>query len=125
NALAMALIMTIPLMAYLTTTLRHRWQRWIGYGVIACTGMSVLGSHSRGAALATACMLMVLTAKSRNKLKIVLALLLLVPVGVAFMPSHWFERMVTVRTYEEDTSAMGRITAWKFAIDVATQRAIG
>jgi len=31
---------------------------------------------------------------------------------VAFMPDQWVARMSTIQTYEEDTSAMGRISAW-------------
>jgi probable O-glycosylation ligase (exosortase A-associated) len=41
------------------------------------------------------------------------------------MPQKWFDRMNTITTYQEDNSAMGRITAWEFATKLAIQRPIG
>lgn len=35
------------------------------------------------------------------------------------MPQQYFERMQTIKTYQQDGSAMGRINAWKFAYNVA------
>jgi probable O-glycosylation ligase (exosortase A-associated) len=35
------------------------------------------------------------------------------------MPEAWFERMHTIKNYEEDASAMGRLDVWKYAIDRA------
>ena len=48
-----------------------------------------------------------------------LALGSLVVAGVAllFMPEQWVERMTTIASYTEDSSAMGRINAWAFAIN--------
>ena len=45
----------------------------------------------------------------------VFVVLILLPM----MPEHWWERMGTIKSYEEDTSAMGRINAWWVAWDVA------
>jgi probable O-glycosylation ligase (exosortase A-associated) len=42
-----------------------------------------------------------------------------------FMPQEWWDRMVTIRSYQEDDSAMGRLAAWKFAVDVATRNLLG
>ena len=36
----------------------------------------------------------------------------------------WFERMSTIETYRQDTSAMGRIDSWNYAIDLANRRPI-
>jgi probable O-glycosylation ligase (exosortase A-associated) len=38
------------------------------------------------------------------------------------MPEEWHERLGTIRTYEQDESAMGRINAWWFAWNVAKER---
>ena len=40
------------------------------------------------------------------------------------MPSEWGERMHTIQTYQQDGSAMGRINAWKFAYNLASDRLI-
>lgn len=125
NALALALIMTLPLMSYLYFELNERWQKNAMIVLMSATGVAVLGSHSRGAALAGACMLLFLMLKSSNKIRVGLTLALLVSLGLSVMPQQWFDRMQTVKTYEQDSSAMGRITAWKFATQLAIKRPIG
>ena len=125
NALALALIMTLPLAWYLFT---HTGNLYVRLGLVALMGMtclSILGSHSRGAALAGVTMLMFLWLKSRHKIGIGLAILVMIPVFVMSMPEEWFDRMETISSFEEDRSAMGRINAWTFAIDIAAERPIG
>ena len=41
------------------------------------------------------------------------------------MPQQWFERMATIKTYEQDASAMGRINAWNMAFNLAKDRPLG
>jgi probable O-glycosylation ligase (exosortase A-associated) len=41
------------------------------------------------------------------------------------MPQQWFDRMETIKTYEQDGSAMGRINAWRMAFDMAKDRPLG
>jgi probable O-glycosylation ligase (exosortase A-associated) len=125
NSMALALIMVLPLMWYGAQQLTRQWQKYAMYGVMAATGVAILGSHSRGAALAGATMLAFLVLKSNARIALVFALIVLVPVGLSVMPDKWFDRMGTISSYQEDTSAMGRITAWKFAIDVGVKRPIG
>jgi len=40
------------------------------------------------------------------------------------MPDAWMQRMGTIKTYEQDGSAMGRINAWHFAFNLALDRPI-
>ncbi|MBM3395640.1 MAG: putative O-glycosylation ligase, exosortase A system-associated [Betaproteobacteria bacterium] len=42
-----------------------------------------------------------------------------------FMPDSWHDRMDTIKTYEQDGSAMGRINAWTMAFNLASDRWIG
>jgi probable O-glycosylation ligase (exosortase A-associated) len=44
---------------------------------------------------------------------------------LAFMPASWEERMQTIGSYQQDGSAMGRITAWELAFRVANDRLTG
>jgi len=122
NALAVATVMTIPLLRYLQLQATNRWIR---YGLIAAMALSVfsaLGSQSRGALLAIAAMLAFLWLKTRTKVMTGLVLLMLVPVAIAFMPESWEDRMRSIQTYEEDGSAMGRINAWLMAFNLAKER---
>jgi probable O-glycosylation ligase (exosortase A-associated) len=47
---------------------------------------------------------------------------MLLPVAIWFMPEKWESRMRSIQTYEQDTSAMGRINAWMMAFNLANDR---
>lgn len=122
NALALACMMTVPLMRFCQLQARHKLVRYAWLGVIGLTGISILTSHSRGALVGVVATLAFAWWKSRHKLLGVLLVLPLVPLVFSFMPEHWFERMETITEYEQDDSAMGRINAWWFAFNVALDK---
>ena len=122
NSLALATVMTIPLLRYLQLQASRRWIRHALLAAMLLSGLSALGSHSRGALLAIAAMLAFMWLKSRRKLAGALALLVLVPVAIGFMPEKWDERMRSIETYEKDDSAMGRINAWHMTFNLAQDR---
>jgi probable O-glycosylation ligase (exosortase A-associated) len=99
------------------------WVRLGLAGAMFLTAVAILGTHSRGALIGLVAMTTVLVVKGRRGRLLVAALILvLLPLTLELMPQKWFERMNTVRTYEEDASAMGRINAWKFAFNLAKAR---
>jgi len=122
NALALALVMTIPLLRYLHLQATNRWVRWGLVGSMVLCGLSALGSHSRGALLGISAMLALLWLRSRNKIITGFVLALLAPVAIGFMPEKWKDRMRSIQNYEQDGSAMGRINAWTMAINLANDR---
>jgi probable O-glycosylation ligase (exosortase A-associated) len=127
NALALSLIMTIPLMWFMFQESQGRLARGLFGFMMIATCAAILGSQSRGAALAGSAMLFVLWLKSSRKLKIRLGLAMLatLPFLLMVMPKSYFERVETISTYEQDGSAMGRIRAWRFATEMAIERPIG
>jgi len=122
NSLALATVMTIPVLYYLFLQTSKRWLRWGLLGAVALCGFSVLGSYSRGAFLAIGAMFGFLWWKTRTKFVTALALVVLVPVAIGFMPDKWWDRMSSIQRYDEDPSSLGRINAWKTAINVANDR---
>jgi probable O-glycosylation ligase (exosortase A-associated) len=125
NALALALVMAVPIIWYLRLQSDKRWLR---YGLTAMAGLTVVaaaGSYSRGALLAGAAMMAFLWLKSRNKLSTGIVLLLLIPLVWLAMPEQWHARMSTIEEYQSDSSAMGRINAWYFALEVAKTHLLG
>ena len=125
NEVALAFVMTIPLMRYVQLGLKKSWQRWGMTAAMLLTAMAALGSHSRGAFLAIAGMGVFLWWKSRNKFGMGLALAIVGIGMLAFMPDDWMARMRTIETYDADTSAMGRINAWWMAFHMASDRFLG
>lgn len=125
NALAVALIMVVPMLRFLQTTLERRWQKHAMTAAMVLCGASILGSHSRGALLAITAMLAVLWWRGKNKLATAVVLALFGVVYLSFMPEEWWARMASIQTYEEDQSAMGRINAWWMAFNIAKDNFFG
>lgn len=124
NEVALALIMVVPLMLYLVPEIRNKWGKramWVAAGLCA---LSSMGSYSRGAALALAAMLGFLWLKSNEKFKLGVLLAAVSPLALVFMPEEWHNRIDTINNYEEDGSAMGRINAWRMAMNLAADHPI-
>lgn len=137
NELAVALIMTIPLMYFLATQAKtarefkplalvpEGWlRRFFLVGALLCAA-SAIGSQSRGALLAMIAMGSVLWWRSRSKLGIAIVIALAGLVALPMLPDSWFDRMETIRTYEEDLSALQRLNAWETALNIAKDRVTG
>lgn len=122
NALALALIMTLPLMRYLQVISENVWVKRGLLGAMLLTVISIVGSHSRGAFLAGIAMALYLWAKSENRVRIGVSLVLIVGLLAVVVPSNWVERMETIRTYDQDASALGRINAWWTAFHLSNAR---
>lgn len=122
NSLALATIMTIPLLYYLFRQSRNRWLRWGLLGVIALCALSALGSYSRGAFVAITAVLGFLWWKSRSKFLTAIAVALMATVALSFMPDRWHDRMESILTYDQDSSALGRMNSWMMAINLANDR---
>lgn len=119
NEFALALVMTIPLLRFLQLQISSRLGR-IGLGVamLLCAA-AALGSQSRGALLAISAMAITLWWRGKSKLQIGILLIAVALPLIAFMPDEWTARMATIENYEEDDSAMGRISAWWTAWGIA------
>lgn len=122
NQLALAVIMGIPLFNYLRLQSANRWIRIGCVAAMLLCVASALGSQSRGALLAVVAMGAFLFVKSRNKGLIALLLVVAVPAVLMLMPETWVERMSTIETYRQDSSAMGRINAWTMAWNLAVDK---
>lgn len=125
NGMALALVATLPLIWYLRNQVKNRL---LSLGMLAMTiftAISAVGSYSRGALIGGAAMLGFLWFKSKNKAATGVAVFAMVLIVALVMPSQWFERMNTIDDYQQDASAMGRINAWHFAVNVATHNVLG
>ncbi len=125
NEMGLALIMTVPLLRYLQLQTQKGYLR-LGVGsAMVLTGLAAIGTQSRGALLAAAAMGGMLWLKSRNKFAMTFYLAIAIGMVAAIMPQQYWDRMNTIKTYEQDASAMGRINAWHTAFNVAKERITG
>jgi probable O-glycosylation ligase (exosortase A-associated) len=119
NELALAIIVCIPLMRFLQMQLKTKATRWAMGSLMVLSAVAALGTQSRGALIAIVAMAGMLWWRSRQK---AMSGVLIAIVGiaiVAFMPSTWESRMMSIAEYERDGSAMGRINAWWMAWNLA------
>lgn len=125
NDLALALVTTLPIIWYLQLQANKKWLRRGLLGLCILTVIAAAGAYSRGALLGGISMLLLLWLKSRKKITTGLILLLMVPMVYAIMPEQWFARMNTIDAFSQDASALGRINAWYFAINVVKHHFLG
>lgn len=89
------------------------------WGAIAACALSIVGTASRGGMLAAAVAFAVMVVRSDRKLVGLVGVALLVGLALLIAPDEWFNRMATIKTYDQDDSSASRIGSWNFAMDVA------
>ena len=126
NELALAAVITIPLMRFLQLQARSTVLKLgLAAAMLLCAA-SALGSQSRGALLAIVAMASALLfLGGGRRLWLGVALLVVGAALVEFMPYAWDLRMATIAEYQQDASAMGRINAWWMAFNLAKDRFFG
>ncbi|CAM4050263.1 putative O-glycosylation ligase, exosortase A system-associated [Roseateles saccharophilus] len=125
NEVALAIVIVIPLMRFLQMQMQAKWAKTTMTVCMVLMAMAALGSHSRGALLAIAAMALVLWWRGKNKF---VGAVTIVVVGVALlslMPAEWWDRMNTIKSYQQDESALGRINAWGMAWNLAKANFFG
>ena len=122
NALAVALVLILPLMYYLCHTATRKVVRWGLVAAMVITAFSILGSQSRGALLALSAMAIALGFKSKRPARFLLILVVIAPLAFVFMPDSWTQRMDTIQSYSDDASAMSRLYTWNTLWNVAVAR---
>ena len=125
NTLALAMVTSIPIMVAVASFAPTKWTKRAAIGVAILTGVSVIGSYSRGALLGGTCMALFLWLKSNSKVKTGMLFALAIPLLLVAMPAEWMDRMHSIDNYKEDASALGRINSWGFAINVANHLPLG
>lgn len=124
NQFALAIVMLVPLIRYLYSQATIKLMRWILLGMMLTSVFAIFGTQSRGALVAITAMVLFLVWKSKRFIFGVMVLVVVGSIGLVFMPESWRDRMSTISEYETDQSAQGRITMWKFAIDVANDHPV-
>jgi probable O-glycosylation ligase (exosortase A-associated) len=127
NALAVAIVMTIPLWIYLYR-IHHQniWLRIVTAGAAVLSAAAALGSQSRGALLTLVATAFFLWARTRGKLVSAVALVVIGVALISVMPEKWTERMRSINpeTGMRDSSSQGRLDAWTMLTNLAIDRPI-
>lgn len=125
NEFALALIMTVPLVSFVRSQCSARLMKLVMTAVMVLCAAAALGSYSRGALLASGAMLLLLWWRGDHKVRNAVLLSTVAVLLVAFMPDNWSQRMSTIETYDQDASALGRLSAWWTAFGIAKDYPFG
>lgn len=119
NDYSLSVVVIVPMCIYLLLEAKKFWPR--AFWAVALLGLilGVVGTQSRGASIALACVFLYLWWKGRQKAVGLVLIGLVVAIVINFAPDVYFERLGTVVNYQEEGSAMGRIMAWKTAVRMA------
>lgn len=115
NHLALAMVMTIPLLRFLQMQIRSKLAQQAMTVMMVLVAASALGSHSRGGLLALGAMTLLLWWRGRSRFFGGILIAVVAVNLVTFMPAEWTGRMDTIVNYQEDQSALGRLVAWEMA----------
>ncbi len=122
NEIGLALVTIIPLLAHYYGFSRSVLGKLgITFVGLMCF-VAVLGTQSRGAAVALVVMTVFLAGKSKRPIFALGSLVILGLVAFMLMPDSWTDRMLTMRNHEADGSAMSRITTWQMILNLASDR---
>jgi probable O-glycosylation ligase (exosortase A-associated) len=122
NDLALALNMALPLMFYLWKSEKKLWVRTALKISFVMSIVATIFTYSRGGFLALGVVGFMLMIKARHKALAVIMLGLAIVIGTLVVPTQWSNRMGTIKTYEQDQSALGRLNAWATAWNLAVDR---
>lgn len=125
NEIALAIVMVIPLMRFLQMQMTAKWAKVTMTFCMVMMAAAALGSHSRGALLAIGSMALVLWWRGKNKMASAVGMLVVGGALLSLMPAEWWDRMNTIRTYQQDESAQGRLNAWMMAWNIAKSNLTG
>jgi probable O-glycosylation ligase (exosortase A-associated) len=122
NDMALALNMILPMLFFLSKDEENINLRNIfKFSFVMCF-IAVIFTYSRGGFLTLAAVSAMLFLKSKHKTVAIVIASMGIIVATSYIPQEWFERIESIRTYEEDNSAMGRINAWQTAYNMAKDR---
>lgn len=115
NDFALALSMGVPLLWMIAHSERRAVIRRTLLAIVPLQMATIAFTHSRGGALALSSGMIALVFRSRNRVAGFVMFVLIGLTALAVAPKDYTDRLATIKNYEEDSSAMGRLAAWRTA----------
>ena len=120
NDFAWSLNVALPMAFFVLMVAKNFAFRLIAIGMIGVLLLGIIGTQSRGASLALVSgFLYFFFYVTHKKLSAIIVISIVAFTVVLVAPDNYFNRMETLGNYQEDTSAMGRIHAWRTATEMA------
>lgn len=125
NDLAWSLAIILPYSLYLIKALEKFQVKLVVSGLLATVIFGIVGTASRGAAIAVVTSFVYLIIVSKRKILLLFLTGIVVIVIVSVTSESFMERMKSVRDYDSDSSVRGRFVAWKAATNMGLDHLLG
>lgn len=122
NDFSLSVAITLPMCLYLFQTATGKIGKVFYIGAAIILIGAVMGTQSRGAALAILSIVLFLWSLSPSKGKGIVIIAAGLIIVLALASETYLSRMETITDYESDSSAMGRILAWESGFKMANER---
>ena len=121
NDFSLSICIVIPMAILLLQSTQHKYLKVICIVAICILMIAIVGMQSRGATLAVGMVFFYLWWYGRQKILGAMMIATAVLVAFLFAPPQYFERIDSIRNFEQESSAHTRIVAWKAAINMAVE----
>jgi putative inorganic carbon (HCO3(-)) transporter len=125
NDYSLSLCLLVPFVIDIALSSKSTFKRILWWGAVLLLVLGIVGTQSRGATLAIAAVFGYMWLQSSHKAISMVAILLVGAIAVAFAPDVYFDRLNTITTYQEESSAQSRIQAWKAGTQMALHNPLG
>jgi len=124
NHFAMVLVMVLPILLYLAQYSAVKLVRLGFISALFITIFAVISTNSRGGLLGLLALSAWLILKSKRKAAGISVIFVCVILITQLAPDSWSDRMVSIQSATDDSSFMGRVTAWKVSSAIAVANPI-
>ncbi len=101
------------------------WRRVMLVGWAATAIVCMIGTAARAGLVSLGAFLTMGISGMGNKIKLSLAALVIAAMAYPYLPEAWLERMGTIKGYETDSSAMGRLRVWTWTSNFVATHPFG
>lgn len=115
NKLALALVMNLPLIYYLSQHTKYKPLRIGLLLAIVVQVFSIFGSYSRGAFIAVSVMAALFWLRAKHKLRYAVLGAAVAVAGLSLMPAKYIGRLYSIQYAQTDGSFEGRVRSWHVA----------
>jgi putative inorganic carbon (HCO3(-)) transporter len=119
NDFALSVCVLLPMTLALVLKPQGRFRRLTTFGIAAMLLLAIVGSQSRGGTLGVIAVAGYLWMTSKRKLASLIGIVVAAVIIALFASDAYFSRMSTIRNYQSEGSAEGRIIAWKASVRMA------
>lgn len=125
NDLGWSLITFLPFAIYLFAVARNNITKGLMIAAIGLLVIGLFGTGSRGAFLGISAAVVYLVLNSRKTPAAFVVAGIIMVLAYALAPQAYIDRMRSIENYEEDSSALARIMAWKASVRMAMDHPLG